>query len=652
MSEQIEKARAAFERHEWREALDLLTETDQSQELEPPDLERLAEAAWWMGRLGDTIGARERAYAAHRRLGDARGAARMAIKLASDYGFKGEGSLSAGWFRRAERLLGEVPESPEHGYLSRRRAALAVDRGDIKAAFEHADRTIEIGERLQDPDLQALGLTHRGQALILDGRVEEGLALVEEAVVAAVGGELSPWPTGAIYCNAINICRELADFGRAGEWTEAAKRWCERQSISGFPGICRVQRAEIVRLRGAWQEAELEARRATEELGEFWLEVAGEGFYDIGEIRRRMGDLEAAEDAFRQANELGRVPQPGLALLRLAQGNADAAMAGVRGGLANESLSRLGRAQLLPALVEIAVAAGDLEAAREGAAELDSIAETYATAGMLAEAAVARGRVQLAERDAGPALVSLRRGWQQWKEISAPYEAARARMLLGEASRAAGSDEDGRLHIEAALSTFERLGGTTDARRADELLGSERPRTGAVEMAERTFMFTDIVKSTNLIEAVGDVAWESLVSWHDRTLRSLFGTYGGQEIDHAGDGFFVAFEAAGPAIECAAGIQRALSEHRRAHGFAPQVRIGLHTAAATKRGHAYRGKGVHLAARIAGVAEGEEIVAGLSTAESSRFPTSEPRSVELKGIPEPTEVVTIDWRQPAPSRSP
>ncbi|MGH2740364.1 MAG: adenylate/guanylate cyclase domain-containing protein [Actinomycetota bacterium] len=637
----------ASERHAWREALELLEEADRSGGLGSDELERLGEAAWWLGRLAVSIDARERAFATYRQAGDSQSAGRVAIELAYDYDHKGSPSLSAGWLSRAERILEHEPESPDHGYLARRQTGLAVGRGDLEAALELADRTREIGERVGDANLQALGLHDRGRILIRKGDVDEGFALLEEVVVAAVSGELGPWPTGVVYCNAINICRDLADYGRAGEWTEAAERWCERQSISGFPGICRVRRAEIVRLRGAWAEAEAEARRACEELGEFWAEVAGEGFYDIGEIRRRMGDLEAAEEAFRQASELGREPEPGLALLRLTQGNIAAARSAIRAALANENLDRLARAQLLPADVEIAVVAGEIDRARATAEELASVAETYATTAMHAYAGVARGQVELAEGKSGAAVTTLRRAWQLWKDVNAPYESAQARLLLGRAFRAEGNEEDAVLNFEAARKTFDRLGAIPDLRLADELLGDRATAAAAASSrAERTFMFTDIVRSTTLLEAIGDEAWTNLIRWHDETLRSLFAGHGGEEVDHAGDGFFVAFRSAAAAIDCAVAVQRRLAEQRTSQGFAPLVRIGLHTTTATRSARAYRGKGVHEAARVAEAASGDEIVATSNTAADSRFPLSEARSVQVEGIAEPLEIVSIEWVLP------
>lgn len=646
IADSLQLGRDAIKRHAWREAFELLSEADKSSALSPEDLETLGEAAWWAGHPDACIDARERAYAKYLESGNHQRSALVALVLAADYRRKLVQSMAGGWLGRAERLLAQQPESVVHGYLARLQGVLAAGRGDLDNALKHATRALEIGTRFGDPDLQALGLHDQGRLLVEKGQVSEGLALLDEATVAAVSGELRPWTTGIIYCNAISTCESLADYRRAGEWTEAAKRWCQRLAITGFPGICRVHRAEIIRLRGAWAEAEQEAKHACEELKRFgMLNYAGEAFYEIGEIRLRMGDLAAAEEAFKQAHELGREPEPGLSSLRLAQGKREMATTSIKRALADESRDRLGRARLLPAQVEIALAAGDPATAQSAAFELEVIAKGYGTPALEASALCARGAVQLAEGDAEEALRSLRRGWQLWQELDLPYEAAKARMLMAAAYRGCGDSEAAALELQAAKSTFARLGAVPDAHRAAELLGKEAETAPGPRVA-KTFMFTDIVKSTSLVEAIGDQAWEDLLSWHDRTLRSLFATHGGEEIDHTGDGFFVAFEDAGAAIECSIDIQRTLADHRRQHGFSPQVRIGLHSSIATRRGLDYGGKGVHEAQRIADLAQGEEILASeeLLQGRKIRFPVSEPRTVSLKGISEPIQIVAIEWR--------
>jgi class 3 adenylate cyclase len=637
----LSAAREALDRHAWREAFDLFREADRMSPLGPADLETMAEAAWWNGLIDECTNARERAHAAYlEQGGDRARAAYVAVWLTRDYLAKLQNSIARGWLAKAERLLEGEPESVEHAYLEQLRATMAHSRGDLEAEYEHAGRAVAIGARFGDRDIQARALTNQGQALVGMGRVEEGLALVDEATVAAVSGELSPMATGIVYCNTIVTCAELADYRRAGEWTDAARRWCDRQAINGFPGVCRVHRAEIVRLRGAWAEAEREARQACAELQEFGLPMfAADGFYEVGEIRLRAGDLDEAEEAFRQAHELGRDPQPGLSALRLAQGKLDAARSSIRRAL-GETEEPLRRARLLPVAVEIASRLEDREMERESAEELERIAEAFGSPALRAAAADARARVQLDEGDLSGALKSARIAWRLWREVEAPYEAALARATLGLAYRAGGDEEAAMAELRAARSTLEELGALSDLRALDRDLGASGRRV------TRTFMFTDIVRSTNLVEAIGDEAWEDLVGWHDRALRGLFREHGGEEVDHSGDGFFVAFEDPRAAVACAVAVQRLLADHRRTHGFAPQVRIGLHAAEATNRAGDYGGRGVHEAARIGGLAGGEEIVASEDTARAAGdgWATSEPREVALKGISEPVRVVSIGWR--------
>jgi class 3 adenylate cyclase len=645
----LEAGRDAIDRHAWSEAYELLSGADAAGPTPPEDLERLASAAWWMGRLDDCISARERAFAAYMDAGEEHRAALVAMMLAKDHYAKGASSIGAGWVNRAERLLEGTPDCVEQGHLERLKGAIAHDGGgDYEMALDHGRRALELATRFGDRDLQAIALHDQGRAVVALGRVDEGMALMDEATVAAVSGELQPYSTGVVYCNTITACKELADYRRAGDWTEAAKRWCERQEIAGFPGMCRVARASIMLTRGAWAEAETEARRACDELGGFNLSYAAEAFYELGEIRLRGGDLPAAEDAFRQAHELGRDPQPGLALLRLAEGKLDGATSCIESALADE-LRDLYRARLLPAQVRVALEGRDIDKARAASDELAEIAQKYGSDALEASALTARSSVAREEKDLDEASRAARSAIRQWQAVGAPYEAAEARVLLASAHALAGRREDAVLEFEAALSAFERLGASVDARhvrkRLEDLGAAASRRAGADGRETKTFMFTDVVRSTMLLDAIGDDAWTDVVRWHDETLRSLFAAHEGDEIDHAGDGFFVAFPRATAAVECAVAIQRTLSDHRRSQGFAPQVRIGLHAAEATRQGGGYRGRGVHEAARISALAEGGEIVATAATVvDAIRFPVSDARRVELKGIEQPVEIVSIAWR--------
>ena len=302
-SDSLQLARTALETHDWQGAYDAYVAASIDLELSGDDLQRLAEAAWWTAHPVECIDALERAYAAYSREENPRRAAYVALHLAEQCSERLQSAQAAGWFQRASRLLEGQPESVEHGYLA---LAMAMTSSGVEDLMEHGAAMLDIGTRFHDNDLQAFGLMVQGMAHIAKAEVPQGMLLIDEATVAAVGGELSPRATGNVYCMTIVLCRDLADYKRAGEWTEATTRWCERQAISGFPGHCRVRRAEIIRLRGAFAEAELEARHAVQELLSFGeLPIAGVGFHEIGEIRLRVGDLDGAEEAFAEAHRAG-----------------------------------------------------------------------------------------------------------------------------------------------------------------------------------------------------------------------------------------------------------------------------------------------------------------------------------------------------------
>jgi ATP/maltotriose-dependent transcriptional regulator MalT len=308
------------------------------------------------------------------------------------------------------------------------------------------------------------------------------MATLDEAMLSATQGELGPMATGQVYCNVIAACQELGDVRRAGEWTEALRGWCESQPASVFPGLCRVHRAEVMRLRGAWEEAEREAGQASEELRDTMPAFAGEALYQLGELQRQRGELEAAELTFKRASDLGFDPQPGLALVRLARGKADAAAASVRSTLTQES-NRLLRARLLSAQVEIAIAGDDLPTARGATEELAEIAREYGSLALEAAAAFAHGRVELAAGEASAALASLRRAWELWQTADCPLEAAQTRRAVGLACREIGDADGAELALTSSFAAFEQLGAKGEARRTAELLGA-RPSVAGLTARE------------------------------------------------------------------------------------------------------------------------------------------------------------------------
>jgi class 3 adenylate cyclase len=366
-----------------------------------------------------------------------------------------------------------------------------------------------------------------------------------------------------------------------------------------------------------------------------------------------MGDLDAAAEAFDRAYEYGHDAQPGLSLLQLARGEVDEAAKSIGRALVVAAgtggpADRATRARLLPAQVDIALAAGDLETAGPAVAELEAIAAEFQRPVFEAGALTGRGELLLGEDRPSEASPILGRSWRLWQDTDLPYESARARLRYAEALTAEGDQESARRDLRAARTVFERLGATLDLKRVDELLGDDAPAsTSPSKRVTKTFMFTDIVTSTDLVGLIGDDAWGELLRWHDRELRSAFAQHRGEEVNSTGDGFFVAFERAIDAIECGVDIQRRLTRHRREHGFAPRVRIGLHTTEATREGRDYSGRGVHVAARIGAAAAGEEILvseAAMVGIGSPRFGLSDPRQLTLKGVEEPVEVRSVDWR--------
>src|SRR5205814_8174211 len=371
---------------------------------------------------------------------DTRLAATTALRIAQDNGVNLNYPVAMAWFGRATQLLEGDEDCAAFGYLLFTRAATGHGSMTLDEIVALGQRAAELGRKFGDRDLEAYGTMAQGFAQVAFGDPAVGLARMDEATVAAVAGELTPWSTGWVYCGTIGACRELADYRRASQWTEAATRWCERQSVTGFPGICRVYRAEVVAQRGQFAQAEQEARRACEELQRYHVgEFAAAGYYAIGDIRLRVGDLPAAEDAFRQAHEMGAVPEPGLSLIRLAQGDAVAAAASLRRALANEK-GRSARARLLPVEVEASLAVGDRDRARAASTELDGLATSFGTAAMDASAKTARASLQLADGDAASAEKTANAAVHGWLELEMPYDAAQARLGLPAPLRAEGDD--------------------------------------------------------------------------------------------------------------------------------------------------------------------------------------------------------------------
>jgi len=470
-TDSLHRARRLYRERAWANAFQAFSHADQECPLDADDLEWLALSAYLAGQDEEYLKALERAYNAYRDVGESLRAVRCAFWLHFRLLIRGEIGRATGWHARAQRLLeSAASECAEHGYLMLSAVEQRLEAGDYEAAHAAAAEAAGIGERCGDLDLVACARHQQGRARLQQGQVEAGLALLDETMLTVTAGELSPLVTGLMYCSVIAACQQVYAFDRASEWTAALTQWCEGQrDMVAFVGVCQVHRAEIMQLRGTWPEAIEEARRACARSQGIDRRAAAAALYQEAEVHRLQGDFAAAEAAYRGASELGLEPQPGLALLRLAQGRCDAATTAIR-RVAGTTMNRLKRMSLLPAYIEIMLAAGDVQDARNACRELEEIAASFDTGVPGAIAAQARGAVELAEGDAQAALRSLRRAFEVWHRIEAPYAAARVRVLIGLACRALSDEDSAGLELAAARSAFERLRATPDLARIEALM--------------------------------------------------------------------------------------------------------------------------------------------------------------------------------------
>ena len=426
---------------------------------------RIASAAYLVGRSDESSDVWARAHQECARIGEVARAARCAFWLAFALLNNGELARGGGWVDRAQRLLDDRKlDCVERGYLRYASALRGVFSGEVGAALDGFSKAAGMGERYRDPELTTLARIGQGRCLIYVGKIDEGVALLDEAMVAVGAEEISPIAVGDAYCTVIEGVHELFDFGRAHEWTTALTRWCDAQpDLVLYRGQCLVHRAEIMKLHGSWSEALQELNRVIERLADpTGPGMLGRGTYLRGELHLLRGELADAEEAFRAANTLGRDPQPGLALLRLAQGRADAADATIRRVL-DESDDPFTRARMLGAYVEIVLARGDdVAAGRAAADELTGLAADLGKPYLYSLSAQVVGAVLLAEDDQNAALISLRRAWRGWHELEAPYDAARTRVLIARACRALGDDDGAEMELDAAVRVFVELGAAPD----------------------------------------------------------------------------------------------------------------------------------------------------------------------------------------------
>jgi DNA-binding NarL/FixJ family response regulator len=392
--------------------------------------------------------------------------------------------------------------------------------GNDAAAAAFAAQSLAIGERCCDLDLIAFARCYLGRALVRQGRIEEGIASLDEAMLPVVDGKLSPVVTGLIYCNLIEACRQIYAFDRSREWTAALSNWCGSQpQLVQFNGICMLHRAEIMEMNGAWQEAVAEARRAASSLvRNIRKETTAGAAYQEAEIHRLRGEFTAAEELYRTASRLGLEPQPGMALLRLMQGGAEQAAATMRRVLATTE-TPLGRARLLPAVVEIMIAAGATDEAREAAQELQATADRFATDILVAMASQARGEIELNDGNASAALGHFRAALVTWQHAGAPYLEARLRVLAGLACRALGDEDSAGLEFDAARAVFTELGAAPELARISALTVPNNARQHGLTRREIEVLGLVATGKTNRLIASDLGLSEKTV---DRHLSNIF----------------------------------------------------------------------------------------------------------------------------------
>ncbi|MCX4986013.1 LuxR C-terminal-related transcriptional regulator [Streptomyces sp. NBC_00572] len=525
----LARGRAYYAAAAWLDAFEGLGAVDAATPLGPSDLELLARSAYMLGRDDEYVAGLERAHTLWLDAGDVPRAVRCAVWIGHSMLFRGHGARASGWFSLGERLLkADGRDCVERGYLLIPVWLSQMGGGDWQSGYATATEAAEIGERFGDADLMWLARDEQGRALVSLGRVSEGMRLVDETLVVVESGALSPIVSGIVYCNTIVFCRDLFDLRHEREWTDALTQWCDRQpQMVAHNGLCLVHRAEVLQYSGAWPAALDAARRATERFARGVLNqiACGQAFYRQGEIHRLRGRLPEADAAYREANRCGFEPQPGFALLRLAQGNDEAAAATIRRAI-SEYTRELERAALLPAYVEImlAGAAPDVDGAAEAAHQIEAIAEHQGSDVLRAMAAHSVASVALARGDAEAALTAGRRAWHAWQELGAPYEAARARVLVASACRSLGDDDASALELQAARAVFAELEAGPDVTHVDSLArGGPAPDTHGLSARELEVLRQVVSGARNRQIASALVISEHTVARH---LQNIFAKLG------------------------------------------------------------------------------------------------------------------------------
>jgi DNA-binding CsgD family transcriptional regulator/Tfp pilus assembly protein PilF len=478
VSSALDRAEAAFAARSWSGAAVAYAEADARQPLPAVALEHWGLATFLTGRDAESDTARERAHHAYLAAGDVDGAARVGHALGLTLVIRGESARAGGWFGRVQTLLDEhhLVDSVWRLYLRLSFGMMTLFSGDADAASQEFEQILVQADRYDDhPDLRVAVRNGLGQSLVASGRIEEGLRRLDEVMVGVTtDDDVSPQLVGLMYCAVIEACRRCFDLDRAREWTDALSRWCARQpDLVPYRGQCLVHRAELLQLHGSWPDASAEVERVFAQLGEDPGDMsAGMAHYQRGELHRLRGEDDKAEQSYRKASRCGHDPQPGLALLRVAQGRIADARAALRRAVEETSFSH-DRLRLLPAYVEVSVAAGDVDAATDAAAELRHASAQRETPLLVAAAAQAEGRIALAAGDAPAAVRRLRAALTIWQRIGAPYDAATTRVQIAIACRALGDEDTADLELDAARWAFDQLGAAHDLARVQAL--SRRP---------------------------------------------------------------------------------------------------------------------------------------------------------------------------------
>lgn len=464
-----EDAARAYKAKDWRRVVELLTEAESSRELTAGEHEMMGFALWWIGDHDPLIRRFEQTYSAYLAEDNPQGAATTALELAEFHVHSLSPEIASGWVRRADRLLEGDETSPAKGYLLRQQSVKAYEaEQDLDKALELSRRVEEIGRANSDGNLEVLALQDQGRFLVASGDLERGMPLMDEAMIAAVAGDVKPSIVGRSYCNMLDVCHRTGDVRRAAEWSEAAERWCEESESSPYPGICRIYKAEVMWQNGDWVGAESEVMRASTELG-LYTDISGEAWYQFGVMRFRAGDLEGAEAAFQEALTRGREPVPGYASVLAAKGQADAGIDLLQRSLSDPGLSKLDRARFLPALIDLSLDSGLIEASASAAAELREIGDLAQSDLFRAQASHGRGKVALA-RNEPDALSHLKEAVSAFTRLGLPYEAARSRSDLARAYLVDGASALATMELKAARAEFERLGSESDVEAVNQTL--------------------------------------------------------------------------------------------------------------------------------------------------------------------------------------